>query len=164
MAADFMAADLEARVSVLESRVQQLVDTEAIRDLRFRYHEYINEAKFTEIASLFTEDGDLLFGGRDSRGVELHRGVLLANVGLHLLGPLHGGPAFLRQLGVALEILLGIDERRLIRSDLLAVLFDHEPLLGNLLVQRVDARPRRCDIGARVLKRGLVIPRRNTAL
>jgi SnoaL-like domain len=62
MAADFMAADLEARVSVLESKVQELVDIEAIRDLRFRYHEYINEAKFTEIASLFTEDGDLLFG------------------------------------------------------------------------------------------------------
>ena len=57
-----ITADLEARVSVLESRVQQLVDTEAIRDLRFRYHEYINEAKFTEIASLFTDDGDLLFG------------------------------------------------------------------------------------------------------
>src|SRR2546425_10548086 len=61
MAADFMAADLEARVSVLESKVQELVDIEAIRDLRFRYHEYINDAKFTEIASLFTEDGDLLF-------------------------------------------------------------------------------------------------------
>jgi hypothetical protein len=57
-----MAADLEARVSALESKVRELTDLEAIRDLRFRYHEYINEAKFTEIASLFTEDGDLLFG------------------------------------------------------------------------------------------------------
>jgi hypothetical protein len=62
MAADHMAAGLEARVSALESKVQELVDIEAIRDLRFRYHEYINEAKFTEIAGLFTEDGDLLFG------------------------------------------------------------------------------------------------------
>ena len=57
-----MAADLEARISALESKVKELVDIEAIRDLRFRYHEYINEAKFSEIASLFTEDGDLLFG------------------------------------------------------------------------------------------------------
>jgi hypothetical protein len=57
-----MAADLEARISALESKVNELVDIEAIRDLRFRYHEYINEAKFSEIASLFTEDGDLLFG------------------------------------------------------------------------------------------------------
>ena len=57
-----MATDLEARLSALESKVQELVDVEAIRDLRFRYHEYINEAKFGEIASLFTEDGDLLFG------------------------------------------------------------------------------------------------------
>ena len=57
-----MAGDLEARVSALESKVQELVDIEAIRDLRFRYHEYINDAKFSEIAGLFTEDGDLLFG------------------------------------------------------------------------------------------------------
>jgi hypothetical protein len=62
MAAEYMAVDLEARLNVLESKVQELVDIEAIRDLRFRYHEYINEGKFAEIASLFTEDGDLLFG------------------------------------------------------------------------------------------------------
>ena len=54
-----MAADLEARVSALEAKVQELIDSEAIRDLRFRYHEYINEAKFSDIASLFTEDGEL---------------------------------------------------------------------------------------------------------
>ena len=111
------------------------------------------------LGELRLEDADLLLGGCDNRGVVLHRGVLLANVGLHLLGPLHGGPAVLRQFGVALEILLGIDERRLIRSDLLAVLFDHELLLGDLLVQRVDARLRRRDIGARLVERGLVIPR-----
>jgi SnoaL-like domain len=57
-----MATDQEARLSALESKVQELVDLEAIRDLRFRYHEYINESKFGEIANLFTEDGDLLFG------------------------------------------------------------------------------------------------------
>ena len=57
-----MAADLEARVTALESKVRELVDIEAIRDLRFRYHEFINESKFSEIAGLFTEDGDLLFG------------------------------------------------------------------------------------------------------
>jgi hypothetical protein len=58
-----------------------------------------------------------------------------------------------------LEILLGIDARRLIRSGLLAVLFDHELLLGDLLVQRIDARRCGCDIGARLLERGLVVPR-----
>ena len=57
-----MPADLEARVAALESKVRELTDIEAIRDLRFRYHEYINEAKFTEIAGLFTEEGELLFG------------------------------------------------------------------------------------------------------
>jgi len=57
-----MAADLEARLSALEAKVRELADLEEIRDLRFRYHEYVNEAKFSEIASLFTEDGELLFG------------------------------------------------------------------------------------------------------
>jgi hypothetical protein len=62
-------------------------------------------------------------------------------------------------LGVALEILLRIDERRLIRDNLLAVLFDHESLLGNLLVERVDAGPRRRHVGAGLVERGPVILR-----
>jgi ketosteroid isomerase-like protein len=57
-----MAADLETRVRDLESKVQELVDCEAIRELRYRYHEYINEAKFDQIAELFTDDGEVLFG------------------------------------------------------------------------------------------------------
>ncbi len=56
-----MAADMEARVRDLESRVQELAHREAIREL-YRYHEYINEAKFDEIADLFTDDGEVLFG------------------------------------------------------------------------------------------------------
>jgi hypothetical protein len=54
-------ADLEARVKQLEARVQQLDDHEAIRDLRYRYHEYVNEGKFKDIPSLFTDDGELDF-------------------------------------------------------------------------------------------------------
>jgi SnoaL-like domain len=67
-----VAADLEARVRELEITVQELRDREAIRDLRYRYHEYINEGKFAEIPSLFTADGELDFAhlgtasGRDS--------------------------------------------------------------------------------------------------
>jgi len=57
-----MAADLEARVRELESKVQELNDREALRDLRYRYHEYINEGKFAEIVDLFTDDGELEFG------------------------------------------------------------------------------------------------------
>jgi ketosteroid isomerase-like protein len=56
-----MPADLEARVKQLEARVQEMTDREAIRDLRYRYHEYVNEGKFREIAGLFTEDGELEF-------------------------------------------------------------------------------------------------------
>ncbi len=56
-----MAADLEARVRELENIVQELRDREAIRDLRYRYHEYVNEGKFADIPALFTTDGELDF-------------------------------------------------------------------------------------------------------
>lgn len=57
-----MSSDLEARIAELEAMVRQLNDREALRDLRYRYHEYINEGKFAEIVDLFTEDGELEFG------------------------------------------------------------------------------------------------------
>ena len=56
-----MPTDLEARVKELEAKVQELTDREAIRDLRYRYHEYVNEGKFAQIPSLFTDDGELDF-------------------------------------------------------------------------------------------------------
>ena len=57
-----MAADLEARVRELESKVAELNDREALRDLRYRYHEYINEGKLADIVDLFTDDGEVEFG------------------------------------------------------------------------------------------------------
>ena len=57
-----MAADLEARFKALEAEVRELKDREALRDLRYRYHEMINEGKFAAIADLFTADADLDFG------------------------------------------------------------------------------------------------------
>ncbi len=56
-----MANDLEARVKELEARVRELTDREAIRDLRYKYHEYVNEGKFSQITDLFTADGELDF-------------------------------------------------------------------------------------------------------
>ena len=57
-----MAINLEDRVKELEAKVAELYDREAIRDLRFRYHECINEAHLAEIPELFTDDGELEFG------------------------------------------------------------------------------------------------------
>jgi hypothetical protein len=57
-----MAADLEARIRELEAQVRVLNDREALRHLRYRYHEYINEAQFGKIVDLFTDDGELEFG------------------------------------------------------------------------------------------------------
>ena len=57
-----MATDLEQRVRELEAKVVELYDREAIRDLRFRYHECVNEGRTAEIPDLFTDDGELEFG------------------------------------------------------------------------------------------------------
>ena len=57
-----MAINLEDKVRELEAKVAELYDREALRDLRFRYHQCINEAQMSEIPELFTEDGELEFG------------------------------------------------------------------------------------------------------
>ncbi len=57
-----MASDLETRIKDLEAKVQELNDVEAIRNLRYRYHECINESRNGDIPSLFTADADLDFG------------------------------------------------------------------------------------------------------
>lgn len=57
-----MAQDLETRVKALESAVQNLSDQEAVRTLRKRYHEYINEGRYAEIPALFIDNGTLDFG------------------------------------------------------------------------------------------------------
>ena len=60
-----MAINLEDRVKDLEAKVAELYDREALRDLRYRYHECINEAQMAEIPDLFTEDGELDFAHLD---------------------------------------------------------------------------------------------------
>lgn len=57
-----MVQDIEARIQELEARVQELSDREAIRNLRYRYHECINEGTHSDIPDLFSEDGELDFG------------------------------------------------------------------------------------------------------
>jgi hypothetical protein len=54
-------AAIEERLAALEAKVRELTDREELRDLRYRYHEYVNEGKFAEIPGLFTENGELDF-------------------------------------------------------------------------------------------------------
>jgi hypothetical protein len=70
-----MAADLETRVRELEKMVLDLRDREAIRDLRYRYHEYVNEGRFGDIPGLFTADGELDFAhlGKANGSAEIAR-------------------------------------------------------------------------------------------
>ena len=57
-----MANDLEARLARVEAQLHELQDREAIRELRCRYHEYVNQGRWSEIPDLFTEDAELDFG------------------------------------------------------------------------------------------------------
>jgi len=58
----------------LEARMQRIEDIEAIRDLRRRYHEYINERQFAKMTSIFTSDARIDFGkvGGASGSDEIH--------------------------------------------------------------------------------------------
>ena len=56
-----MPQDVEARLQALETKIQDLSDREAIRSLRFRYHECINGEELDAIPGLFTEDAELDF-------------------------------------------------------------------------------------------------------
>lgn len=56
-----MAADLEKRVQMLEVRVQELEDREAIQTLRFRYHECVNEKRPDAMGDLFSSAAEIDF-------------------------------------------------------------------------------------------------------
>jgi ketosteroid isomerase-like protein len=56
-----MSEAMEARLAALEATVNRLADIEAIRVLRLRYHQAINEGYFDRIPAMFTEDGLLDF-------------------------------------------------------------------------------------------------------
>ena len=57
-----MTGDTEGRLAALEAEVRELRDREEIRELRYRYHECINEGTTDEIPGLFAYDGSLDFG------------------------------------------------------------------------------------------------------
>ncbi len=48
-----MSQDIEARLQALEAKIQDLSDREAIRSLRFRYHECINGEELDASPGLF---------------------------------------------------------------------------------------------------------------
>ena len=111
------------------------------------------------LGELCLEDADLSLGNTDTLGIALQCGSLFTRGGVRLLRHLHGAIGALRQLVVALELLLRVDERRLIRVSDLTGLCDREPLLGDLLVQGIDAGLCRRDVGTCLVERGLIIPR-----
>lgn len=62
---------LEERVRELERQVAVMRDEEAIRDLRRRYHERINEGRYDDLVELFTADAHVHFGSfGEARGAE----------------------------------------------------------------------------------------------
>jgi hypothetical protein len=76
-----MTADIEARLTDLENKVRELNDREALRTLRYRYHEYINEGRLADIVDLFTQDGELEFGPLGKAKGRDEMRVFFANLG-----------------------------------------------------------------------------------
>ncbi len=56
-----MNSDTETRLAALEAQLQHLSNIEAVRQLRHRYHQCINDGAYDEIPLLFIEDGWLDF-------------------------------------------------------------------------------------------------------
>lgn len=56
-----MDVDVQQRLEALEQEVERLKAIEAIRVLRSRYHECVNEGLYTQIRELFVPDGSLDF-------------------------------------------------------------------------------------------------------
>jgi len=53
---------MDNAASSIEERIRRLEDLEEIRDLRMRYHYYINEGRYEDMPELFTEDALIDFG------------------------------------------------------------------------------------------------------
>ncbi len=66
-------ADTEARLAALESRVNELEDTNAIRRLQNSYGYYIDYNRPEEVAALFSDDGAVVFLSGEYRG---HAGIV----------------------------------------------------------------------------------------
>jgi ketosteroid isomerase-like protein len=68
--ADAFAA-LQEQVRALTTRVERLDNIEAIRALRARYHELVNEDAGSRLYELFAPDATVVYGGRpEARGRE----------------------------------------------------------------------------------------------
>ena len=71
----------EDRLAALERTVQNLADIEALRLLRLRYHDAINEGRGSEIGELFTDDGEVDFGYLGRTRGQAKVTTFFANVG-----------------------------------------------------------------------------------
>ncbi len=68
------SAELAARMKSLLERVDRLESMEAIRTLRARYHELVNEDEGTRLYELFAPDASVVYNGRpEVRGREAIR-------------------------------------------------------------------------------------------
>ena len=57
-----MPTNLEDKVKELEAKVAELYDREALRDLRYRYHECINEAQVADFPTSSPRTANLISG------------------------------------------------------------------------------------------------------
>lgn len=65
-----MSTDLQGDAGQLTRQVQELVDRQAIADLIYRLGLWLDEKRFDDARSIFTEDATVDHPGRSARGVE----------------------------------------------------------------------------------------------
>ena len=87
-------SDVETRLAVLENRVGELEDINAIRRLHWAYGYYIDFNRADDVAELFAEDGEVIFLSGVYKGREGARRLYGTWFKSLFLAPGEEGPAY----------------------------------------------------------------------
>jgi hypothetical protein len=82
---------LEKKVEELTAQVGKLQDTQAVRDLQFKYGYYLDKCLYDEVVDLFTDDCEVHFIGGIFRGKESARRLYCGRFRKNFTGG-HNGP------------------------------------------------------------------------
>jgi carotenoid cleavage dioxygenase len=91
MTTDDQFRALEKKVEELSAQVGNLLDTQAVRDLQFKYGYYLDKCLYDEVVDLFTDDCEVHFIGGIFRGKESARRLYCGRFRKNFTGG-HNGP------------------------------------------------------------------------
>src|SRR6202161_2962484 len=93
MANDDQIRSLEKKVEELAQQVGRLQDTQAVRDLQFKYGYYLDKCLYDEVVDLFTDDCEVHFIGGIFRGKASARRLYCDRFRKNFTGG-HNGPVY----------------------------------------------------------------------